>query len=171
MKRGRAKTVPRVKKLNSMRLLEARSISYEAHYYDPNIRDAEQVAAAVGMPAEEVFKTLVVECPARKQPILALLPCDCKLNLKRLARALGEKKVALAPHARAEKLTGLQVGGISALALMRKQWAVVLDAKAMRVEHIVISAGQRGTQLRLKRAALVKLLGCDIVDVAESKPA
>ena len=130
-----------------MRLLDARSIPYEVHQYDPQIRDAEQVAAAVGLPAGEVFKTLVVECPARKKPLLVLLPCDCTLNMKRLARALGEKKVALAPHSRAEKLTGLQVGGISALALMQKQWDVYLDQRAAASSHNVISAGQRGTQL------------------------
>lgn len=161
--------MPKAKKLNSMRLLEARSIPYEAHQYDPQIRDAEQVALAVGLPAAEVFKTLVVECPARKKPILVLLPCDCTLNLKRLAKAVGEKKVALAPHARAEKLTSLQVGGISPLALMHKGWDVYLDERGKAVAHIVVSGGQRGTQLRLESAALVDLLGCEIIDVAEKK--
>lgn len=157
------------KKLNSMRLLDAKSIAYAVHQYDPQIRDAEQVAAAVGLPAGEVFKTLVVECPSRKKPLLVLLPCDCTLNMKRLAKALGEKKVALAPHARAEKLTGLQVGGISALALMQKQWDVYLDQRAEECSQIVISAGQRGTQLRLETAALIDLLGCRVIDVADGK--
>ena len=163
--------MPKAKKLNSMRLLEARSISYETRQYDPKIRDAEQVAAAVGLPTEEVFKTLVVECPSRRKPILVLLPCDCTLNLKRLAQALDEKKVALAPHARAEKLTGLKVGGISALALMQKAWDVYLDERGLAVGNIVVSAGQRGTQLRLATADLIDLLGCGIVDVADGKPA
>ena len=163
--------MPKTKKLNSMRLLEWRSIAYTAHDYDPLIRDAEQVAAAVGLPVAEVFKTLVVECPARKKPILALLPCDCTLNLKRLAKALGERKVALAPHARAESLTGLQVGGISPLALMHKRWDFYLDQRALDSEHIVISAGQRGTQVRLETSALVALLGCRVVDMADAKSA
>ena len=161
--------MPKARKLNSMRLLEAQSIAYETHHYDPEIRDAEEVAAALGLPADEVFKTLVVECPSRKKPILVLLPCDCTLNLRRLAKALGEKKVALAPHARAEALTGLKVGGTSALALIQKGWDVTLDARAMAVANIVISAGQRGTQLRLETADLIDLLGCRIIDVADAK--
>ncbi len=163
--------MPKAKKLNSMRLLEARGIAYETHHYDPGIRDAKQVAAAVGRPVEEVFKTLVMECPARKKPILVLLRCDCTLNLKRLAKALGVKKVALAPHARAERLTGLQVGGISALALMHKGWEVYLDKLGCEVARIVVSGGQRGIQLRLERSALIELLGCEIVNVADSKRA
>ncbi len=152
-----------------MRLLDAKSIAYAAHQYDPQIRDAEQVAAAVGLPADEVYKTLVVEFSSKKKPILVLLPCDCTLNMKRLAKALDEKKVALAPHARAEKLTGLQVGGISALALMQKQWEVYLDQRADETSQIVISAGQRGLQLRLETAALIELLGCSVIDVADRK--
>ena len=163
--------MPKAKKLNSMRLLESRSIPYQTHRYDPQIRDAAQVAASVGLPAEEVFKTLVVECPSRKKPILVLLPCDCSLNLKRLAKALDEKKVALAPHARAETLTGLQVGGISPLALLHKGWDVYLDKQGLAVAQIVVSAGRRGAQLRLERAAFIKLLGCEVIDVADKRPA
>lgn len=159
----------KTKKINSMRLLEARAIPYETHRYDPKIRDAEAVARAVGLPAEEVFKTLVVQRPSSKKPVLVMLPCYSSLNLKRLAKTLREKKVALAPHAAAERLTGLKVGGISPLALMRKQWDVYLDERCAASAHIVISAGQRGTQLRLETSALIKLLGCRIVDVADTK--
>ena len=159
----------KTKKLNSMRLLEARAIAYETYHYDPGIRDAEAVAQAVGLPADEVFKTLVVERPSKKKPVLVMLPCNSTLNLKRLAKALGEKKVALAPQAAAERVTGLKVGGISALALMRKGWDVYLDERCAASGHIVISAGQRGIQLRLETSALIKLLGCRLVDVAEPK--
>ncbi len=158
----------KVKKLNSMRLLDANSIIYQAHHYDSSIRDAQLVAAAVGFPADEVFKTLVAMAPAAKKPVLVMLPSNRTLNLKRLAKALGEKKIALAPHADAETLTGLKVGGISALALMQKRWGVYLDRRAAALEHIVISAGQRGLQLRLETRALIKLLGCQLVDVADA---
>lgn len=163
--------MPRAKKLNSMRLLEARRIAYQALEYDTRIRDAELVAEALGLPAAEVFKTLVVESPARKTPVLALLPCHCTLNLKRLARALGEKKLMMASHDQAEKLTGLQVGGISALALLQRPWDVCLDGRALAVEHIAVSAGARGMQLRLARADLVDLLQCQIVDIADERMA
>ncbi len=157
----------KTKKLNSMRLLDAHSIPYEIHHYDKRIRDAQQVAEALGMEADEVFKTLVVEAPKRKKPVLVLLPANRNLNLKRLAQALEEKKAALAAHAAAEKMTGLQVGGISALALVAKNWEVYLDQRAMNCSHIVISAGQRGVQLRVETKGLIELLDCRIVDVAD----
>ncbi len=155
------------KKLNSMRLLEAKSISYEVHAYDKSIRDAALVAEAVGFSADEVYKTLVAEAPSARKPVLVLLPANMQLNLKRLAKAMGEKKVALASHADAERLTGLKVGGISALALTHKRWDVYLDRRAEALEHIVISAGQRGLQLRVATAALAELLGCTLVDAAD----
>jgi len=148
-----------------MRLLDAKSIRYDVHVYDKSIRDAQQVAEAVGFNADEVFKTLVAEAPSSRKPILVMLPSNTTLNLKRLAKALGEKKVALASHGDAEKLTGLQVGGISALALMHKKWDVYLDRRAEALEQIIISAGQRGVQLRVETGALIKLLDCELVDV------
>ncbi|MCY4062355.1 MAG: aminoacyl-tRNA deacylase [Chloroflexi bacterium] len=157
----------KVKKLNSMRLLDAKSIRYDVHFYDKSIRDARQVAEAVGFSADEVYKTLVVEAPSAKKPVLVMLPSNNTLNLKRLAKALGEKKLALASHADAEKWTGLQVGGISALALMGKNWKVFLDRRALAQERIVISAGQRGLQLRIETGDLIELLGCELVDVAD----
>ncbi len=157
----------KVKKLNSMRLLDANSIRYDVHAYDKSIRDARQVAEAVGFCADEVFKTLVVEAPSARKPALVMLPSNRTLNLKRLAKALGEKKLALAAHADAEKWTGLNVGGISALALKSKNWKVYLDRRAEALDHIVISAGQRGLQVRLATGDLIKLLGCELVDAAD----
>ncbi len=156
----------KAKRLNSMRLLDANSIPYDVHHYDKRIRDAQQVAEAVGFATGEVFKTLVIAAAPGKKPALVLLPSDKTLDLKRLAVAMGEKKVALATHAAAEKLTGLQVGGISPLALLQKRWRVYIDRRAAACERIVISAGQRGLQLRVETAGLVKLLGARYVDVA-----
>lgn len=154
-------------KLNSMRVLEANDIPYEVFTYDPSVKDAQMVAESVGLPEWTVFKTLVVEVPSSKKPVLVMLPSNTQLNLKRLAKALGEKKVALAAHADAEKMTGLQVGGISALALMQKNWDVYLDAKGNELQNIVISGGQRGTQIRIGTLSLIQLLRCKIIDVAE----
>jgi Cys-tRNA(Pro)/Cys-tRNA(Cys) deacylase len=156
------------KKLNSMRLLEANSAPYEIHAYDKTIRDAAQVAAAVGFSADEVYKTLVAVAPSAKKPVLVMLASNRQLNLKRLAKALSEKKMALASHADAERMTGLQVGGISALALTHKRWDVYLDRRAEAQEHIVISAGQRGLQLRVETARLIDLLGCKLIDAADT---
>lgn len=155
------------RKLNSIRLLEARKIAHEVIGYDKSIRDARLVAEAVGMPAEAVFKTLVAQAQSSKQPILVLIPSNTSLNLKRLAKALGEKKAAMASHHDAERLTGLEVGGISPLALLDKRWPVYLDRRAEATPQIVISAGQRGTQVRLGPEALMDLTGCQLIDVAD----
>ena len=157
----------KVKRLNSMRILDTNSIAYEIIQYDATIRDARGVAAAVGLSAGEVFKTLVVAAPGARKPVLVMLPSNTTVDLKRLANAMRRKKVALAPHADAERLTGLQVGGISALALMGKKWDAYLDRRAEAFDRIVISAGQRGLQLRVATADLIKLLGCRLVDVAK----
>ena len=150
-----------------MRLLEANSVPYDVHAYDKTIRDAARVAETVGYSADEVFKTLVAEAQSAKKPVLVMLASNSQLNLKRLAKVLGVKKVALASHADAEKWTGLQVGGISALALVHKRWDVYLDRRAEAQKHIVISAGQRGLQLRVETAKLIGILGCRLVDVAD----
>jgi Cys-tRNA(Pro)/Cys-tRNA(Cys) deacylase len=154
-------------KLNSMRVLEANDIPYEVFTYDTSIRDAQLVAEAVGFPEWTVYKTLVVEVPSSKKPVLVMLASNTQLNLKRLAKSLGEKKVAMAKQANAEKMTGLQVGGISALALMQKNWDVYLDKRGSELQHIVISAGQRGTQIRVGTLSLIQLLRCKIVDIAD----
>lgn len=158
----------KARKLNSMRLLDARDIAYVAHEYDPALRDAGEVASAVGFLPEEVFKTLVAQAVGAKKPVLVMLPANTTLNLKRLAAALGAKKAALLPHADAERLTGLQVGGISTLALTHKRWEVILDARGAAQSYLVISAGKRGTQLRVETSALLRLLDCRVVDVADA---
>ncbi len=158
----------KAKKLNSMRLLDARDIAYMAHHYDPALRDAQEVAAAVGFPAEAVFKTLVAHAVGAKKPVLVMLPANTTLNLKRLAAAVGAKKAVLVPHADAEKLTGLQAGGISALALTHKRWDTLLDARGAAQSQLVISAGKRGTQLRVETSGLLRLLDCRVVDVADA---
>ena len=163
------RSMPKKQKLNSMRLLEANRIPYEVFSYDSCIRDARQVAESVGLPARTVFKTLVAQVPSDRKPILVMLPSDTTLNLKALAKSLGVKKAALASQADAEKMTGLQVGGISAIALMQKNWDVYLDQRGSELEHIVISAGQRGLQLRVAAPMLIALLGCNIIDVADEK--
>ena len=158
----------KARKLNVMRLLDARGIAYTAHYYDPALRDARGVAVAVGFPSAAVYKTLVARAVGAKKPVLVMLPSNHSLNLKRLAVALGAKKAGLLPHSDAEKLTGLQVGGISALALTHKRWQIILDARGLARTHLVISAGARGIQLRVETADLLRLLDCRVMDVADA---
>ena len=145
------------KKLNSMRWLEQQNISYEVIEFDDNIHSAQGVAEFVGVPVRQVFKTLVVMSDANK-PLLVLLSGDCTLNLKLLAAAIGQKKVRMAAHDEAEKLTGLKTGGISALALTMKSWPVYIEAAAEAFDDIYMSAGQRGINVCIPRQAFIDAL-------------
>lgn len=153
-------------KLNSMRLLEKHNVPYEVLTYEPITRDAEEVAELIGVPPFMVFKTLVILSAETSKPALVLIPSDCQLDLKRMASSAGEKKVRMATHAEAEKLTGLKVGGISPLALMDKGWPVYLDKAASELQNIVLSAGQKGVQVRVPVLPLLSLLRARLVDVA-----
>jgi Cys-tRNA(Pro)/Cys-tRNA(Cys) deacylase len=156
-------------KLNSMRYLEQHKIPYEVFEYPDTIHDAEEVAEVIGIPYHIVYKTLVVQAvdnPAQTKPYLVMVPSERRLDLKKMALAAGQKKVKMAAHRDAEALTGLKVGGISALALTAKNWTVFLDQTATELQHIVVSAGQRGFQLRVPVTPLVTLLRVRIADVS-----
>ena len=156
-------------KINSMRVLEQHDIPYEALPYDASIKDAEEVAEVIGAPAFMVYKTLIVMPAGEKKPLVIMIASDRELDLKAVAAATGFKKVQMAKHSEAERLTGLQVGGISALALMNKNWPIYLDQAASELQHICISAGQRGLQLRVPVMPLLGLLKARIIDASRDK--
>src|SRR5690606_24138761 len=99
----------------------------------------------------------------------AVIPGPATLDLKALAAALGEKKMTMAAHADAERLTGLKVGGISPLALLAKRWPVVLDSSAEAHAAILISAGQRGVNLRVVVDGLKAILAPRIAGIARDE--
>lgn len=152
-------------KTQAMRVLEGQGIDYSVLSYDKRERDAEIIAKQIGISPEEVFKTLVV-LRTEGKPMLVMVPADHQLSLKDLARQLGEKKVKMASHAEAERLTGLQVGGISALALLNRGFTIILDDSALGFDRIVLSAGQRGLQIRLGVEELLEITGATILEVA-----
>ncbi|HUF38368.1 MAG TPA: YbaK/EbsC family protein, partial [Anaerolineales bacterium] len=99
---------------NVTRLLDARGIRYTAiPLPDDRKRSAVETAAALAVPPEQVFKTIVVTRPGKGKPLLAVVPGPAEVDLKAVAEAAGEKKVALPTQREAETLTGLQAGGIS----------------------------------------------------------
>jgi Cys-tRNA(Pro)/Cys-tRNA(Cys) deacylase len=159
-----------VVKNNVTRLLESRKVAYEPVEYDPNeFHSADKVAALIGVPVAQVFKTIVVVRDDRKKrPVLTIVAADREVDLKKLAAGLGEKKLWVAPQKDAEALTKLQVGGISALALINKGFDVVLDRSAERFAEagIYVSAGQRGLNVRVKPADLVSLTGARWLDAS-----
>lgn len=93
-----------------------------------------------------------------------LVPSDRQLDVKRLARAIGEKKLRMASQKEAEALTGLQVGGISALAVRRGAFEVLVDATARARERIHVSAGVRGVDLEVRVADLLAVTGARFVE-------
>lgn len=152
-------------KLNSMRVLEQAKIPYEILEYPNSIRDAEEVAEALGIPYWMVYKTLVVQVEGQAKPMLAVIASERHLDLKKLAVASGVKKVRMAAHKDAEALTGLKVGGISPLMLRDKNWTIYLDRHVTDLEHIAISAGQRGMQVRVPVVPLLNLLRARLADI------
>lgn len=150
----------------AMKLLEGKKVPFDVYAYPAHLRDAQEVAAAVGMPTEQVFKTLVVPRPKPGKPMLVMVPSDRQLDLKKMAKAVGEKKLKMATHQEAERLTGLQVGGISALALINRGFDIFLDETALDNDQMVISAGQRGLQIRLAVSDLLDISGAHLVDAS-----
>jgi Cys-tRNA(Pro)/Cys-tRNA(Cys) deacylase len=156
-------------KLNSQRFLESRGVAYALHSYayDPDDPpDAEEVARRIGLPPAQVYKTLVLSGAAHGRPLLVMLQADRQLDLKKLAAALGHKRLELLPRAETERLTGLKVGGIGALALVPKRWQCYLDRSAEQFERIYVNAGQRGVMLGVGVADLLRALGATVVDAS-----
>lgn len=141
---------------NVTRLLDARKVLYAAHELPVEKLGALEAAEYMHVPAEQVFKTIVVT-REKKKPVLAVVPGTAEVDLKALAAFLGDKKAYLPTEREAEALTGLQAGGISPLALINKGFQVALDAAAQTFEQIYISGGQRGLNIQLPVADLIKL--------------
>lgn len=156
-------------KNNVTRFLDSKKVKYQVHQYDydAGVHSAVEVADAIGLPAAQVFKTLVVlaDQPNRK-PMLVVIPGPDTLNLKALAKAVKVKKAKMAPHEQAESLTGLQTGGISPLALINRGFDVYLDRSALDFDTIAVSAGERGANIQLPVADLVKLTRARTVSLA-----
>jgi Cys-tRNA(Pro)/Cys-tRNA(Cys) deacylase len=143
-------------KNNITRLLDSRKITYTAFELPAEKLGALGTAELLGVSLGLVYKTIVVTRKPGK-PILVVIPGSHEVNLKALAKFLGEKKVMLSTQAEAEKLTKLQAGGISPLALLNKGFAIVLDASVRNHTEIHISGGQRGLNIRLGGGDLIRL--------------
>jgi len=146
-----------VKPNNVTRLLDSRKVAYTAHELPPEKLGALEAASYLGVAPSPVFKTIVVSREGGGKSILAVVPGDQEVNLKLLAKAVGEKKVHLPSEREAERLTGLQAGGISPLALTQHGFQTVLDESANALSEIYISGGQRGLNIQLNPSDLVRL--------------
>lgn len=155
-------------KTNAVRLLDKLGIHYEVREYavDPEDLAAESVAIKIGLPPQQVFKTLVARGD-RHGVCLAVIPGDSELDLKALAAASGNRKIHLVPVKELQDLTGYIRGGVTALAA-RKNYPVYVDEGINRFDAISISAGVRGLQILLAPADYARVTHAVIVALAKS---
>lgn len=156
-------------KTNAARLLDSLGIRYEVREYevDPDDLSAESVAAKVGLPPEQVFKTLVAR--GDKQGIcFAVVPGDQQLDLKALAQLSGDKKIDTVPLKDVQPLTGYIRGGVTALAA-KKAYPVFADETIELFDVISISSGMRGAQLILSPADYLRATGAKVGPIAKEK--
>lgn len=152
-------------KTNVMRTLEQKKIAYTAHAY-PHGEDAVdgvQVAALIGRPAAQVFKTLVAVGAGKKNYVF-VIPVDHALDLKKAAKAVGEKSVAMLKVSELQGLTGYVRGGCSPIG-MKKQFPTYIHESCAEQDTIIVSAGKIGQQVELAPDALLKLIRGKTADI------
>lgn len=152
-------------KTNAVRLVEAALIPCREHFYEYDEKDLSGIhaAEALGLPAEQVFKTLVAR-GARNGIFVFCIPVCCELDLKKAARAAGDKNMELVPVKELLGLTGYIRGGCSPVG-MKKRYPTFIDETAQLWDQIAVSAGERGHQMLLPPDALSRLIGAEFVDI------
>lgn len=156
-------------KTNAVRVLEESGVPFELRTYpvDPDDLSAETVANKIGMPAEQVFKTLVVKGD-RNGVCLAVIPGNTELDLKALSRLTGDRRMELAPLKDVQPLTGYIRGGVTALA-GKKDYPVFIDETAILFDAISVSAGVRGTQIVLSPEDYIRTVRATAGEIAKPK--
>ena len=149
-------------KTNVMRVLDAKKISYESHSYEPDATmTGEEIAGVLGEPAEKVFKTLVTQGKTGAYYVF-VVPVVEELDIKKAAKAAGEKSIAMIKQKDLLGLTGYVHGGCSPIG-MKKQFPTFIHETAIGYDKVFVSAGKVGFQIELSPADLIK--------VANIKPA
>jgi Cys-tRNA(Pro)/Cys-tRNA(Cys) deacylase len=153
-------------KTNATRILDSLSIPYELREYsvDPDDLTAETVARKIGMPLDQVFKTLVVRGD-RGGVYLAAIPGNAELDAKALARATRDRSVQMVPLKDVQPLTGYIRGGVTAIGA-RKKYPVYIDETIELFDVVSISAGARGTQILLAPADYVRVVEGTLASIA-----
>jgi len=154
---------------NVTRFLDSRKVFYTAFETPAEKLGALETAEFLKVAPEVVLKTIVVTREKPKKPLLAVIPGPNSVDLKLLASVLGEKKVHLPTEREAEQLTGMQAGGISPLALINKGFQVVIDSAAQKYSEIHVSGGQRGLNIRLPVADLIKLTNARVASISKAE--
>jgi Cys-tRNA(Pro)/Cys-tRNA(Cys) deacylase len=158
---------PKPTKTNAARLLDSLGITYELRPYevDPNDLTAISVAHKIGLPPEQVFKTLLIHT-SDKEHIFAVIPGDSELDLKKLAASAGARNAELAALKEVEPLTGYIRGGVTVLAA-KKPFRAFADETIELFDILSISAGQRGLQLLMKPADYLRATNAELADLTK----
>jgi Cys-tRNA(Pro)/Cys-tRNA(Cys) deacylase len=156
-------------KTNAARILDKMGISYQLLSYpvDPNDLAAESVAEKIGLPPEQVFKTLVTRGD-RTGVCLAVIPGNAHLNLKALARLTGNRKIEPVSLKEVQPLTGYIRGGVTALACKR-DYPVFVDETIELFEQVTVSAGMRGCMIQLSPMDYLKAVKGTVGEIAQDK--
>jgi Cys-tRNA(Pro)/Cys-tRNA(Cys) deacylase len=154
-------------KTNGARFLENLGIAFELREYevDPEDLSATTVAGKIGMPAEQVFKTLLTTGGANTF-VFAVIPGDAELDFKKLARAAGLRKAEMCPLKDVQPLTGYIRGGVTVFGA-KKPYPVFVDETAILFETISVSAGTRGTQLILNPEDYIRAAEAQTADLTK----
>jgi Cys-tRNA(Pro)/Cys-tRNA(Cys) deacylase len=156
-------------KTNAARILDSLGIAYEIREYevDPEDLAAESVARKIGMPPEQVFKTLVARGDGHGV-VFAVIPGDQQLDLKALAQMTGDKKIDPVALKEVQPLTGYIRGGVTVLGA-KKDYPVFADETLELFDLVSVSAGMRGAQLVLAPADFLRVTGARVGGIAKGK--
>lgn len=151
-------------KTNVMRALDGRKISYATHTYEPDATmSGEEIAALLNEDADKVFKTLVTQGKSGQHYVF-VVPVKEELDLKKAAKAAGEKAVNMIKQKELLPLTGYVHGGCSPIG-MKKQFPTFIHETAKQYERIMVSAGKVGFQIELSPDDLAEMTGCEFADI------
>ena len=152
-------------KTNAVRLIEQKGYTCrEAYYeYDENDLRGTHAANAIGFPYEQVFKTLVARGPRTGLHVFCIPVC-CELNLKKAAKAAGDKSIELIAVKDLLPLTGYIRGGCSPVG-MKKRYPTYIDETCLLYDEIAVSAGERGHQMILSPEAVISVTNAALVDI------
>ncbi len=151
-------------KTNVMRVLDGKKISYASHSYEPDATlTGEEIAGILGEPADKVFKTLVTQGKSGAYYVF-VIPVIEELDLKKAAKASGEKSVSMIKQKELLPLTGYVHGGCSPIG-MKKQFTTFIHETATQYERMFVSAGKVGFQIELDPKDLIAVAGCKVADI------